>query len=80
MLLRAFPSALCDDVTAVARVMPRPGHPAAKRRERVLVQSETIEIPYRIYNPEPPADAVEGMTTDRSSSSAASTPVITTAT
>jgi hypothetical protein len=53
--------ALREDVTAVARVMPRPRHPAAKRRERVLVQSEMIEIPYRIYNPEPPADAIEGM-------------------
>jgi hypothetical protein len=61
MLLRAFPTALRDDVTAVARVMPPPGHPAAKRREPALVQSETIDIPYRIYNPEPPADAVEGM-------------------
>jgi hypothetical protein len=61
MLLRAFPKVLRDDVTAVARVLPRPGYPAAKRRERVLVQSETIEIPYRIYNAEPPADAVERM-------------------
>jgi hypothetical protein len=61
MLLRAFPMALRDDVTAVARVMPRPGHPAAMRRERVLVHGETVEIPYRIYNPEPPADPVERM-------------------
>jgi hypothetical protein len=61
MLLRAFPTALRDDVTAVARVMPPPRYPAANRQERVLVQSETIEIPYRIYNPEPPADAVDGL-------------------
>jgi hypothetical protein len=60
MLLRAFPTALRDDVLAVARVMPHPGYPALKRRERVLVQGEAIEIPYRIYNPEPPADAVGG--------------------
>jgi hypothetical protein len=61
MLLRAFPAALRGDVTAVVGVMPPPGHPAAKRRERVLARGEAIEIPYRIYNPEPPADAVAWM-------------------
>jgi hypothetical protein len=61
VLLWAFPTALRGDVTAVTRVMPPADYPAAKRREQVLVQGEAIDIPYRIYNPEPPADAVDGM-------------------
>jgi hypothetical protein len=61
VLLRAFPTALRADVTAGTHVMPPSDHPAAKRREQVLVQGEAVEIPYRIYNPEPPADAVHGM-------------------
>ena len=59
--VRGFPTELRDDVNAVADVLPQPKHVMTAHAERVSVQGEAVEIPYRIYNPEPPAGAVKSL-------------------
>lgn len=54
-LARAFPSRLVHDVRAVLAVMPDPRHPLMAPFS-VDVSGETVSIPSRIYNDEPPAD------------------------
>ncbi|MFD7500384.1 hypothetical protein [Streptomyces sp. NPDC059850] len=60
-LAGAFPSQLVHDVRAVLAVMPEPQHPFMSPFP-VDVSGETVSIPSRIYNDEPPADAEHRLT------------------
>jgi hypothetical protein len=61
ILLRGFPASRRDDVLRVARSLPPRSYPAMERREAVIVEGESIEIPYRVHYPELAVDAFEAM-------------------
>jgi len=51
----AFPAALNEAVSAAAALMPAAAHEPSESFA-VQVGGERVEIPYRIYNPEPPLE------------------------
>jgi hypothetical protein len=57
-LRAAFPSALSEDVAAVERIIPSTDLVIARRGSSVEIDGESLAIPWRIYNPEPPDRAV----------------------
>lgn len=63
-LVSAFPAALHADAAAVLATMP-PADFHHACTFAVKVDGEHLEIPYRIYNPEPPSDRVAGLTATR---------------
>jgi hypothetical protein len=59
-LVSAFPAALHADVAAALATMPSAEYHLAGTFG-VKVDGEHLDIPYRIYNPEPPRDRVAGL-------------------
>lgn len=53
-VVRGFPEEIHHDVLVAADLVEPPAHAMTPRAERVSVQDEDVEIPYRIYNPVPP--------------------------
>jgi hypothetical protein len=53
-VVRGFPAALRPEVETVVDLLPRPWHRLGADGHRVVVQGEALEIPVRIYTPEPP--------------------------
>ncbi len=60
-LVSAFPAALHADAAAALATMP-PADFHHAHAFAVKLDGEHLEIPYRIYNPEPPSDRVAGLT------------------
>ncbi|WP_327064504.1 hypothetical protein [Kitasatospora sp. NBC_01302] len=60
LLTAAFPADLADDVQAVLAVAPAPLHRPVGQFS-VLVRGEQLAIPERIYNDEPPPEAVAAL-------------------
>jgi hypothetical protein len=56
----AFPRSLREAAQDAALVLPSPAHEPA-RPFTVNVQGEVLQIPERIYNPEPPSELVAGL-------------------
>lgn len=54
-----FPVAVRPDALAVAALLPPPEYDMWSSGESVLVGQERVTIPYRIYNPLPPARNVD---------------------
>jgi hypothetical protein len=53
-VVRGFPAALRGDVETVVHLLPRPWRRLGADAHRVVVQGEALQIPVRIYTPEPP--------------------------
>ena len=59
----AFPSSLSDDIRAVLEIVPKTEDPSTSHDTiDVTVQGERVHIPYRVYFPEPAAEAVAELT------------------
>lgn len=53
-VVRGFPAALRADAETVVELLPRPWRCLGADAHRVVVQGEALEIPVRIYTPDPP--------------------------
>jgi hypothetical protein len=60
VLEAAFPASVKEAVAGVALLIPAAAHEPAGRFA-VRVEGEDLEIPQRIYNPEPPSDLAGGL-------------------
>lgn len=62
LVKRAFPSWMTEDARACADVIPPAARPAVPEAEfAVRVGGEQLLIPYRIYNEEPDAESLAGL-------------------